>query len=53
MDAKDVINYKKLSIILTGNDNSIRKGKCPKIHKEKVDELEALINYFLSKNRKV
>ncbi len=52
MDAKDVINYKKLSIILTGNDNIIRKEKCPKIHKAKVDELEALINYFLTKNRK-
>lgn len=49
MDAKTLINYKQLSLLLSGNDNSIRKNKTPKQYKEKVSELEALIDYFISK----
>lgn len=49
MDAKDLINYKALSQLLTKNDNSIRKGKTPKKYHAQVSELESLINYFISK----
>jgi hypothetical protein len=51
MDAKNIINYKQLSLALTGNDNSIRKSKCPKQYRDAVSELETLINYFLTKNK--
>lgn len=49
MDAKDLINYKALSRMVTDNDNSIRRNKCPKKYKEKLHELESLINYCIYK----
>lgn len=51
MDAKELINYKKLSLLLTGNDNSIRKGKCPKIYKDIVLEIETIVQYFINKTK--
>lgn len=30
MDAKDLINWKKLSLFLSKNDNSVRKTNVPK-----------------------
>lgn len=50
MDAKDLINWKKLSLFLSKNDNSIRKTNVPKKYKEKVKELESLIDYWIDKN---
>lgn len=50
MDAKDLINWKKLSLFLSKNDNSIRKINVPKKYKEKVKELESLIDYWIDKN---
>ena len=50
MDAKDLINWKKLSLFLSKNDNSIRKKNVPKKYKEKVKELESLIDYWIDKN---
>lgn len=50
MDAKELINYKKLSLLLTGNDNSIRKNKCPKKYKMKVEEFEKFIEFFFKSN---
>lgn len=51
MEAKDLINYKQLSILLSGNDNSIRKEKTPKKYKAKVEELENFMNYFFNSNK--
>lgn len=50
MDAKDLINYKSLSKILTNNDNGIRKNRIPKKHRESVKELEILLTYWINKN---
>ena len=52
MEAKELINYKALSQLLTKNDNSIRKGKIPKKYREQINELEALINYYIHKHSK-
>lgn len=50
MDAKDLINYTKLSLLLTKNNNGIRKNKCPKALLPKVQELENFITYFINKH---
>lgn len=50
MDAKDLINYKSLSKILTNNDNGIRKNRIPKKYRESVKELEILLTYWINKN---
>ena len=50
MNAKDLINYKSLSKILTKNDNGIRKNRIPKKHRESVKELEILLTYWINKN---
>jgi hypothetical protein len=36
---KDLINWKQLSIELSGSDNSIRKNQFPKKYKAKIDRL--------------
>ena len=43
---KHLINWKQLSIELSGNDNSIRKNKIPKKYKTKVNELLKLIDVW-------
>lgn len=52
MDAKDLINYTKLSKLLTNNNNGIRKNKCPKALLSNVQELENFIEYFINKHKK-
>ena len=43
---KDIINWKQLSIELSGSDNSIRKNNVPKKHKAKIDKLLKLIELW-------
>lgn len=50
MDSKELINWKKVSLFLSKNDNSIRKNNVPKKYKEKISELNGLISYWLNKN---
>lgn len=52
MEAKEIINYKALSQLLTKNDNSIRKGRVPNKYKDQFAELEALLNYFIHKHKR-
>jgi len=52
MDATDLINYKALSQLLSNNDSNIRRGRVPKRYQDQVKELEALLNYYISKQPK-
>lgn len=51
MEARDILNYRKLSLLFTDNDNQIRKNHIPKKHQEKIKELEQIIDYWISKNK--
>lgn len=37
MKSKDLINWRQVSIELSGSDNSIRKNNIPKKYKAKID----------------
>jgi len=43
---KNLINWKALSIELSGSDNSIRKNQIPKKHKAKIDRLLKLLELW-------
>ena len=43
---KDLINWKQLSIELSGSDNSIRKNQIPKKYKAKIDRLLKLLELW-------
>lgn len=47
---KDLINWKNVSLFLSKNDNSIRKKNVPKKYKEKINDLEGLVTYWINKN---
>lgn len=47
MKPEELINYSKLSKYLTNNNNSIRKDKCAKKHKEKVEKLLMAIEQWM------
>ena len=47
---KDLINWKQLSIELSGNDNSIRKNKVPKKYQPKVNQLLLLLAAWVKSN---
>ena len=46
MKRKDLINWKALSIELSGSDNSIRKNQIPKKYKAKIDRLLKLLELW-------
>lgn len=43
---KDLINWRQVSIELSGSDNSIRKNNIPKKYKAKIDRLLKLIELW-------
>lgn len=43
---KDLINWRQVSIELSGSDNSIRKNKIPKKYKAKIDRLLKLLELW-------
>jgi len=43
---KNLINWKQVSIELSGNDNSIRKNQVPKKYKAKIDRLLKLLELW-------
>lgn len=43
---KDLINWKQVSIELSGSDNSIRKNQIPKKYKAKVNRLLKLLELW-------
>ena len=45
--SKSLINWKKLSIELSGSDNAIRKNNIPKKYKRKVDRLLMFLKLWL------
>lgn len=45
--SKDFINWKKISIALSGSDNAIRKNQIPKKYKRKIDRLLKLLELWL------
>lgn len=49
-DIKDFINWKTVSLHLTGNDNSIRKNRVPKIYQVKVKMLLFLVKKWVKKS---
>ncbi len=44
---KDLINWKQLSIELSGSDNSIRKNQIPKKYEQKINRLLKLLELWL------
>lgn len=44
--SKDLINWKQLSIELSGSDNSIRKNQIPKKYEAKVNRLLKLLELW-------
>mgnify|MGYP003646414448 FL=1 len=46
MKSKDLINWKQVSIELSGSDNSIRKNQIPKKYKAKIDRLLKLLELW-------
>lgn len=48
-----LINYRELSRILTGKTTTIRANSIPERYKERLKELENIINYWLSKNKNI
>ena len=44
---KDLINWKQLSIKLSGSDNAIRKNKVPNKYQRKVDRLLMFLKLWL------
>lgn len=47
MNIKDLINWKQISIALSGSDNAIRKNKIPKKYQRKIDRLLKLLELWL------
>ena len=45
--SKELINWKEVSRILSGSDNSIRSNKCPKKYKKKVDRLIKILEVWI------
>jgi len=45
-DSRNLINWKQLSIELSGSDNSIRKNQIPKKYKAKIDRLFKLLELW-------
>jgi hypothetical protein len=45
-----LINFSGLSTLLTNRPDVVRKGRIQKKHKEKYNELIALLDYWISKN---
>ena len=43
---KDLINWRQVSIELSGSDNSIRKNNIPKKYKAKIDRLLKLVELW-------
>jgi len=46
MKSKDLINWKQISIELSGSNNSIRKNQIPKKYKAKIDRLLKLLELW-------
>lgn len=44
--SKNLINWKQVSIELSGSDNSIRKNQIPKKYKRKIDRLLKFIELW-------
>lgn len=47
---KDIINWRGLSKLLTGNEDAIRSNRIPKKKEKEVQELQDLINYWKKRN---
>lgn len=48
--SETLINFSGLSTLLTSRPDVVRKGRVQKKHKEKYNELIALLDYWISKN---
>lgn len=48
MKAEDIINFRKLSYLLTGSSTKIHSKFIPKEYKKTVEELFNTINYWIS-----
>lgn len=53
MKSNDLINFGALSELLTGRKDVIRKNRVQKKYKERVSELETLIQYWIDTKSKV
>jgi hypothetical protein len=47
---EEIINYVKLSQLVAGSDNSLRKNKVPKKYQAAVKELNDLLEYWRKRN---
>ena len=53
MKSNDLINFGALSELLTGRKDVIRKNRVQKKYKERVSELETLIQYWIDTKSKI
>ena len=52
IQAKDIINWSKVSKILCNNRSSLTAKRVPKIHKSKIEELSETIENWINKYNK-
>jgi hypothetical protein len=45
--SKELINWKQVSIKISGSDNAIRKNQIPKKHQRKINRLLKLLELWL------
>jgi hypothetical protein len=50
MNTIDIIHFKAISRLLTGDENKIRKTRIPKKHKPAIDELIFVIKYWQARH---
>lgn len=51
MDSKDVLSYRAVSEILTGNPDTIRKNNVPKKYEEKIQELRDYVDTWINRHK--
>jgi hypothetical protein len=49
--SKDLINWKQVSIKLSGSDNAIRKNQIPKKYQRKINRLLKFLELWLKWNK--
>ena len=51
MKEEDFLNYKNVSLFLSGNDNSIRRNQVPKKYANRIQELRSKIKNWMDNEK--
>jgi len=52
IEAKELINWRALSTILTGNPETVRTDRGHRNREKPIEELTSFINYWITKHQK-